>query len=514
MDEADSFVTETVRKNALDLSFSPEVIWSSRTGLTFNSKASLDVDVPIATSFGGLRIHDLKLKLARSSANGDPIFEVEASTGLDVQLGPVVASIDRIGLRMGFDFAAAQKNLGFVDLGFGFKPPTGVGVAVDAPAVSGGGYLFLDADKGQYAGVVRLNIEGGIAVTAIGLITTRLPSGAPGFSFLVIITAEDFKPIPIGLGFSLTGIGGIVAINRTVRRRLPARGAEEPDAERRAVSRRIRSGTPRTSSARSITRFRHVTAAISSDPWRRSRWGSPPILTMDLGLVLELGNRTRLIVLGRVAAILPSEQNDLLRLQMNSLGVDRLRSENDRGRRRPLRLAPRRQVPDHRQHGDAGELGRGSRAGALDRRLPSGVQAAAGLPGARAARDHVQQQRRLQAARGVAISRSRRTRCSSAPRSISTRAPAASRSRGCSATTSSSSSIRSRSSPISTRRCSCKYHGHNLFKVSVAGQLSGPRPLHIRRARRRSRSSGAISRSVSTRPSCRASVRRRSRLST
>ena len=25
-----------------------------------------------------------------------------------------------------------------------------------------------------------------------------------------------------------------------------------------------------------------------------------------------------------------------------------------------------------------------------------------------------------------------------------------------------------------------KYHGHNLFKVSVAGQLSGPRPLHVR----------------------------------
>ncbi len=63
--------------------------------------------------------------------------------------------------------------------------------------------------------MVRLSVEGGITVTAIGLITTRLPSGAPGFSFLVIITADDFQPIPIGLGFSLTGIGGIVAVNRT-----------------------------------------------------------------------------------------------------------------------------------------------------------------------------------------------------------------------------------------------------------------------------------------------------------
>ena len=42
---------------------------------------------------------------------------------------------------------------------------------------------------------------------------------------------------------------------------------------------------------------------------------------MDLGLILELGNRTRLVVLGRVLAILPTEKHDLLRLQMNALGV-------------------------------------------------------------------------------------------------------------------------------------------------------------------------------------------------
>jgi hypothetical protein len=41
---------------------------------------------------------------------------------------------------------------------------------------------------------------------------------------------------------------------------------------------------------------------------------------MDLGVILELGNRTRLIVLGRVSAILPSEKTDLIRLQMNVVG--------------------------------------------------------------------------------------------------------------------------------------------------------------------------------------------------
>ena len=64
-------------------------------------------------------------------------------------------------------------------------------------------------------GVVQLELEGGITVTGQGLIATRLPDGSKGFSLLVIITAADFKPVPLGLGFSLTGIGGLLALNRT-----------------------------------------------------------------------------------------------------------------------------------------------------------------------------------------------------------------------------------------------------------------------------------------------------------
>ena len=79
------------------------------------------------------------------------------------------------------------------------------------------------------------------------------------------------------------------------------------------------------------------------------------------------------------------------------------------------------QVPDHRQHGDARELGRAEGVRAVDRRVPPGVQAAAGVSGARAARDHVRRQRPISGCAPSAISRSRRTRCSSAPRSSSSR---------------------------------------------------------------------------------------------
>jgi uncharacterized protein DUF6603 len=322
LDEADSFVKQSVQKNALDLSFSPEVIWSSRTGLTFNGQPNLAVDIPFETSVGGVRVHDLHFALAKAgTSTGDrPVLALEASTGLDVRLGPVLASVDRLGVRIGLDFASPTRNFGVVDLSFGLKPPSGVGIAVDAPAVSGGGYLFFDPDKGQYGGVVRLNVEGGLTLSAIGLITTRLPSGAPGFSFLVIITAEDFKPIPLGLGFTLTGIGGLLAVNRTCNEEFLRAGLKNGTLDDVLFP-----ADPIGNAAHILRTFDSAFPSRAGSylfgPVLQIRWGTPPVLTMDLAAVLELGNRTRLIVLGRVAAIMPTEKNDLLRLQMSAIGI-------------------------------------------------------------------------------------------------------------------------------------------------------------------------------------------------
>ena len=42
---------------------------------------------------------------------------------------------------------------------------------------------------------------------------------------------------------------------------------------------------------------------------------------MDLALILEFGARQRLLVLGRISALLPSPDNDLVRLNLDAMGV-------------------------------------------------------------------------------------------------------------------------------------------------------------------------------------------------
>ena len=80
---------------------------------------------------------------------------------------------------------------------------------------------------------------------------------------------------------------------------------------------------------------------------------------MDLALILEFGARQRLLALGRISALLPSADNDLVRLNMEAMGVHRLRCRHRRDRCGAGGFAPRAQVPDHRCCGAARGLRRG-----------------------------------------------------------------------------------------------------------------------------------------------------------
>ena len=84
-------------------------------------------------------------------------------------------------------------------------------IAIDKPTLTLGRRSETDV-RVQGAGVSRVHAEI-VTVKAIGLITTKMPDGSPGFSLLIIISAE-FTPIQLGFGFTLNGVGGLCGINR------------------------------------------------------------------------------------------------------------------------------------------------------------------------------------------------------------------------------------------------------------------------------------------------------------
>jgi hypothetical protein len=314
--DADGFVARLIGAGEVTVPVPLTIQWSSRTGLTFSGSAALAVSSYPHLSLGPVEVEQLALAVRSAAQNGaPPELTVDAGLGLAGSIGPVEFTVDDVGLRLRLRFA--DGNAGPFDVAAGFKPPSGLGVAIEAGPVSGGGFLFYNPVQEQYAGALQLELSG-IALKAVGVLTTRLPGGADGFSLLVIVSAE-FTPVQLGLGFTLDGVGGLIGINRVV-------AAE-------ALQARLTSGALESILFPDdpVAHAQQLVATISTvfppaqgryviGPTALIGWGTPTLVTIDVALVLELPAPVRLMILGRLRALLPDEPAALVRLQMDVVG--------------------------------------------------------------------------------------------------------------------------------------------------------------------------------------------------
>jgi len=329
--ESDGFVKDTVGGQSIEFTCSPEVIWSSKTGLTFNGRPGLEIDVPLDKKIGAVTLRGGRVAITEGPKRGNsPSLLARVDLGLEAKLGPVTLVIDRMGMQSAITSyqrqdllsrpaGAPPPALGNFDVDLQFAPPQGVGITIDAGAVTGGGYLFFDAAKEEYAGVLQLQI-GNIQLHAIGLLTTRLPDGSKGFSLIVSITAQGFQPVQLGFGFRLSAVGGLIGVNRTVS--VDALRAGLRDKTLDAV---LFPPDPVNNAAAIVSNIRRAFPPARGrfvfGPMVTIDWGTPPVLTMDLAVLLELPSPARLIVLGQLRALLPKKELPLVRLNMDVLGV-------------------------------------------------------------------------------------------------------------------------------------------------------------------------------------------------
>lgn len=281
--------------------------------------------IPIGKSLGPLTIHNLQLRFGSEDVEGKTTYLIQAASSISTKLGPVMARVDRAGLKFGVRIVDRDKgetgNLKFADVDVGAVLPNGVSLAIDAKGiVSGGGFLFHDKVQQVYAGVMQLSLKERITVKAFGLIATKMPDGSKGYSMIVFITAEDFQPIPVGMGATLRGIGGMIAINRTFDEEAMRAGLrnktlgtllfpQDPIRNAPEIIRNL------------ITTFPAEEGCYLIGVLMKLGWFSPTLVYLDIAIMVELGKRMRLIVLGIIKALLPTQENDLVRLQMDALGV-------------------------------------------------------------------------------------------------------------------------------------------------------------------------------------------------
>jgi hypothetical protein len=159
LSDGDGLMTTVMGDSTRVIEFGIGLVWSSKTGFHLRGSGAIEVTIPLHLSFAGFTI--LSLHLRAASADG-PV-SVTVGVAANFELGPITASVDNIGTKV--DLVPIPDGppaglFGRLDLDFGFKPPNGIGIAVDAGPVKGGGFLFLDFDAGRYAGVIELSVFG------------------------------------------------------------------------------------------------------------------------------------------------------------------------------------------------------------------------------------------------------------------------------------------------------------------------------------------------------------------
>ena len=312
----DGFITEITSGQSQRGKFDLKGSWSLDQGLKFDGSAGLEISIPQHLSVGPIEVQQFHL-VSEASRGGIPL---EVSMDLQTRLGPVNISIERIGLKAVLGFPEAGGNLGPLDLSLSFKPPKGVGLAIDAQVVVGGGFLSFDPDKEEYSGILQLEIADKISVKAIGVLTTRLPDLRSGFSLVAIIFVEGFTPIQLGFGFALTGIGGLIGINRTFDETVLRTGLKNHTLDSVMFPK-----DPIRNAPQIISNINRVFPASRGShlfgPMLQISWGTPPLITANLAVVFEIGARRRLLILAQVSAILPRADNELVRLQMDAVGI-------------------------------------------------------------------------------------------------------------------------------------------------------------------------------------------------
>ncbi len=309
---ADGFIEKILAGIHMEMDFSLGVGFTAQGGVYFRGSGGLEIQIPLHLSLGPLQIENLLLRLQPAEGK----FPLIAATTLGLNIGPLSAVVENMGVRLTLSFPDEGGNLGPADFALGFQPPNGVGLGINAGAVIGGGYLFFDFEKEEYAGVLELTIAGFISAKAIGLITTRMPDGSRGFSMLIIITVEFMPAFQLGYGFTLIGVGGLLGLNRTMLLD-PLRNAVRTGAVTSIMfPQNVIANAPRIiSDLKAI--FPPYEGKFLIGPMGKLGWAT--FITLSLGVIIEIpGN---IAILGILKVALPAAQLPVVQIQVLFVGT-------------------------------------------------------------------------------------------------------------------------------------------------------------------------------------------------
>ncbi len=267
----------------------------TKDGLTFGSGKDKRLVLPVRFAFPGIELRE---------------FAIEQPATDNVENRNRVNVVFTVAGKLGDVFACVVEGGGvsirWVDGGnpdVTPKIPSGAGLRLKTPAVTGGGYLRYDEVKKEYGGVFQLALLDSFSVTAIGLL------GTEPFNLVIVIGIRFNPVITIGPGFTISGLGGILAINRSLDSAALRDGLKDG-----VVGQLLFPADPVAAAPQILNNLGKIfpprEGGFVIGPMAEIGWGSQAgFVVAQLGLVISLPD-PKLVLLGKVVIGVPSAKVD------------------------------------------------------------------------------------------------------------------------------------------------------------------------------------------------------------
>lgn len=289
IDQIDPVLLGLVLGPKVEVVLNIEALADSAGGLRLKDGSGLRVNLPIeALPTGPFKLQGISFGIQPDA--GFTRIETELSLSCGVDLGPFKASVERIGAKIAIAVADGSTSLEF-------KPPTGIGLSLDAGPVSGGGFLSLDFAAGEYKGALELKIAS-IGVKALGLLHTKRPGGQ--WSLLLLIFG-NFPPIQLSWGFVLTGVGGLVGVQHTADTQAMSRELGRGGLDAVLFPKDVAGNAPQIFQTLS-TLFPFKPGGFVLGPMLEVGWGTPALVSLRLGVLIEA---SQIAILGQLVIQIP-----------------------------------------------------------------------------------------------------------------------------------------------------------------------------------------------------------------
>ncbi len=264
--------------------------------------------LPVRFSFPGVELRELALGLLRDDEREVTGFEI--TTSIAAAMADVVGmQVEGAGFIVDLD-GVVDHHLMFTDLPVTPRWPDAIGLRIAAGPVVGGGFIQRvertytvdgeDITRVEFGGTVQLKVLG-VGITAIVILSPE------PFSLVLVIGVRFPKAIELGLGFTLNGVGGLLAIDRGIDLAALREGMRE-----HVLDTMLFPDDPVSAAPKLLDKVAHVfppqPGGFVIGPLVELGWGSEAkFVRMKVGVILALPD-PKVVIVGALRVMVPHEK--------------------------------------------------------------------------------------------------------------------------------------------------------------------------------------------------------------